>query len=300
MSSDHIYVKEVAFLEHPHLKSSQASGNDFDIAIDGEFSLNAYCTSLIEKIFTLHQSAFPQFINYQSSLVENAFTWLNRLEKLLSENEELFLENKKQSRFTKLYLLIDGKRKETQADEIDETNLINLSSKVNGCNDTRVYDFSKTKKHSDKMDTLKRKIFFLNEQITIYEQYPPHFVNQHTPKYGQQCQLEIDRLIRQEKFDIELADLNPPTPLAIKKLPINTETKSWVHIFFQLMHIVGNDGKPVLPYTVAELAEHICTHYCQMDGTPFNLNTVRTYLNQSRIESRPKNDKEIRLDLDNI
>jgi hypothetical protein len=178
--------------------------------------------------------------------------------------------------------------------------LINLSSKVNGCNNTRVYDFSKTKKHSDKLDTLRKKIFFLNEQITIYDQYPPHFVNQHSPKYGQQCQLEIDRLLRQDKFDRELAEQDPPSTSVIKKLPINTETKSWVHVFFQLMHITGNDGKPVLPYTVAELAEHICTHYCQMDGTPFNLNTVRTYLNQSRIESRPKNDKEIRLDLDNI
>lgn len=299
MSSDQFNVKEVAFLEHPHLKSSQASGNDLDILIDGDFSMNAYCTSLIEKVFSLHQSAFPQFINYQCSLVENAFTWLNRLEKLLSENEELFHENKKQSRFTKLYLLIEGKRKEIQVEEIDETNLINLNSKVNGCNDTRVYDFSKTKKHSDKLDTLRKKIFFLNEQITIYDQYPPHFVNQHSPKYGQQCQLEIDRLLRQDKFDRELADQNPPSTLAIKKLPINTETKSWVHVFFQLMHTTGNEGKPVLPYTVAELAEHICTYYCQMDGTPFNLNTVRTYLNQSRAESRPKNDKEIRLDFDN-
>jgi len=84
MSSDYINVKEVAFLEHPYLKSSQASGNDFDIVIEGEFSLNAYCTSLIEKIFTLPQSAFPKFINYQCSLVENAFKRLNRLETLLA------------------------------------------------------------------------------------------------------------------------------------------------------------------------------------------------------------------------
>ena len=300
MSSDHFNIKEVAFLEHPHLKSSQASGNDFDILIDGEFSLNAYCTALIEKVFTIPQSTFPKFINYQCSLVENAFIWLNRLEKLLSENEVLFQENKKQSRFTKLYLLIEIKRKETQNGDVDNSSLLGLSCKVNGCTNDRVYDFSVTKELCDKLETPFEKIFFLENQITIYGQYPPHFVNQNSRNFAEQCQLEIDKVIRIEKFKKELAAMTPSTTVAIKKLPINTDAKPFVHLFYQLMHTMGNDGKPILPYTVAEVAEHICTNYSLMDGTPFNLNTVRTYLNQSRVESRPKNDKEIRLDLDNI
>lgn len=300
MSSDQINVIPVSFGEHSAVKPSRASSNDFDIVIVGEFSLSDYCTALIEKAFSIHQSAFPKFVDHHCSLVKDPFTWLNRFEKLLAENEDLFFEKKKHCRFTKLYLLIADKRKETQKVEGANSSLINLDSTVNGRTLNRIYCFEKTKAIADKMATFEEKFFLLEEQITIYRQYPPHIINHNIPDFAEQCQFEIDMLVRQEKFRREFTLQNTHTPVAIKKFPVNLETKSFVHVFYLLMQKTGDYGKPVLPYSVADIAEHICSHYCHMDGTPFKLNTVRTYLTKGKPDSRPKGNKEIGLDLGNI
>lgn len=300
MSSDQINVIPVSFWEHSAFRPSRAPGNDFDIVIEGEFLMSAYCTALIEKVFSIHQSSFPKFVDHHCSLVKDPFTWLNRFEKLLAENEDLFFEKKKHSRFTKLYLLIADKRKETQKVEEANSSLINLDSTVNGRTLNRIYCFEKSKAIADKMATFEEKVFFLEEQITIYRQYPPHIINHSIPDFAQQCQFEIDLLVNQEKFRREFSQLNTPAPVTIKKFPVNLETKSWIYIFYQIMQKKGKDGNPALPYTIAELADHICNTYCKMDGTPFNNSTVRTYLTNGKPENLPKGNKRINLDLDSI
>lgn len=300
MNSNYTNVKPVPFSEHSALLSAQASDNTFDILIEGDFSVKAYCNSLIGKIFVIPQSEFPRFLNHHCGLVKEPFNWLNRFEKLLSVNEELFFKKKERSRFTKIFLLIENKRKETQKAEDDNTSLFKLGDNINGCSHNRIYSFVKTKAICDNSNTYEEKIFFLEGQITLYRQYPPYIVNHNMPHYIEQCQLEIDMLVRNDKFRRELALQNIPTPATIKKFPVNIETKSFVHVFYLLMQKNGDDGKPVLPYSVADVAEHICSHYCHMAGTPFKLNTVRTYLTKGKPDSRPKGSKEIDLDLDSI
>jgi hypothetical protein len=78
-------------------------------------------------------------------------------------------------------------------------------------------------------------------------------------------------------------------------LPFNGELKVLCDVYFKMMQKKVN-GKPMLPSTIAQVADHICNNYCYPDGSLLSNPTVRTYLSSSRPESRPKSDAEINLD----
>ncbi len=297
MSSEQIVVTPVPFQEITAIKSDQATGHDFEITIEGEISLNAYCTALIEKVLIIPQSAFAKFINHQCSLVLDPSNWLNRFEKLLSVNENLFFQKGIQSRFTKLYTLIELKREKISDVENTQLRQFKPLERFNSYTFDREYSFRKTKDYCEKLQSFEEKIFYLEDQITEYEQNPPHIVNHNEQDFAKQCQLEITRLNRQHDLKLKLELMQKQDGNVFKPLQVNAEAKSWINVFYQLMHTLGEDGKPILPGPASEVAQHICDCYLQMDGTPFNLQTVRTYLSKGNADGRPKQDKEINLNL---
>ena len=72
------------------MPAALASNSPFDIIIEEEINLQSYCTALLQKIFDLPQSQFPAFVIYQCNQVKEAERWINKLEKLLANNEQIF------------------------------------------------------------------------------------------------------------------------------------------------------------------------------------------------------------------
>ncbi len=97
------------FSEWRAVDTAQSAATIFDITHDQEPTLENYCIALLEKVFTIPQSQLPEFITYQIQLNSDGTTWLNKFEKLLANNEELFITQKALSRFNKLYNIIEKK-----------------------------------------------------------------------------------------------------------------------------------------------------------------------------------------------
>lgn len=73
-------------MEFIAVTQAQSNNTLFDIIINDEINVQAYCTALITKIFDLPQSKYSDFINYQTDLVKDELNWINKLERLISRN----------------------------------------------------------------------------------------------------------------------------------------------------------------------------------------------------------------------
>ncbi|MDP2424280.1 MAG: hypothetical protein U1C46_00455 [Bacteroidales bacterium] len=70
-----------------------------------------------------------------------------------------------------------------------------------------------------------------------------------------------------------------------------------VNVFFKLVHKPTRNARAILPWTITEATEHICSTLCEPDSSAINPVTVRTYLSASKPESPSKFHTEINLDL---
>lgn len=75
---------------------------------------NAYCLALINNILKLPYVKLPVFFSYHCDFVEDLIKWLKKFEKLISENEELFVSTTKRDRMMKCYTIIEHKWKEQE------------------------------------------------------------------------------------------------------------------------------------------------------------------------------------------
>lgn len=85
----------------------------FDILQENVIDNNAYYQELINKILKLPYAKLPDFFTHHCDFVEDPIKWLNKFEKLISENEELFVKTKR-GRMMKCYTIIESKRKEIE------------------------------------------------------------------------------------------------------------------------------------------------------------------------------------------
>ena len=114
MNSKAHLIHTSPFVEIIAMTKENATNIDFDIIIEGEMTLQTYCDALMNKVFHLKLSQFINFINYHCEKYNDAMTWLNKFEKLLTNNAELFTSKCGFVRISKLINLIELKRKELQ------------------------------------------------------------------------------------------------------------------------------------------------------------------------------------------
>lgn len=81
----------------------------FDILQENVKDNNAYCQELIIKILKLPYSKLPDFFSYHCDFTNNPIKWLNKFEKLISENEEIFVNTTMRGRMLKCYTIIESK-----------------------------------------------------------------------------------------------------------------------------------------------------------------------------------------------
>lgn len=289
------------FSEWRAVDTAQSAASIFDITHDQEPTLENYCIALLEKVFTIPQSQLPEFITYQIQLNTDGTTWLNKFEKLLANNEELFISQKALSRFNKLYNIIEKKRTELQASSVKEIKQPTPKRLINADAEDRYFSFFEVKQHVEKMESFNDKILYLNEEIFEYRQADIISINNKLQPYDQQCVQLIEKLqtLRKMRSEIEKEkELEQNNKQTIKKLKFNGNLNQLVDIFYQLSRELFVDGKSFIDASNGDIVNMIVNNFIDKDNNEISPQTVETILKPSRGDKRPKTHK--RIDLDNF
>jgi len=299
LSSKDQNIKTAPFPEHVAVQTAQAQNPLFDIIVEDDFTLQKYCDALIAKIFTLRQSDFPNFINYQCNQVKNPLIWINKLEKLLANNEAFFSSKTAMSRYNKLYNLIDDKRKELQSTSVKEPITKTPKKFINAESEDRHFSFYELKKQLEKIDDDNQKILLLTKEKFEYQQANIEFINQKTPIYDAQCTKEIENIYALQKIQSAIEEsqkLKIGSQIANNKMQFNGNVNQLVDVFYQLHRELFVDGKPYIDGNTNDLVSLIVNSFVDKDGKEISPLTVKTILKPSKEEKRPNTHKRIDID----
>lgn len=87
-----IQVKQtVQFPEQSAVSKEQSASVLFDILAEDITGNASYCRALIEKLLTIPYAQLPEFFSHHCDFVSDPIKWLNKFEKLISDNEEMFV-----------------------------------------------------------------------------------------------------------------------------------------------------------------------------------------------------------------
>jgi hypothetical protein len=290
------HIQTASFVEMIVVKPTQSSNPDFDIILDDKVTLQNYCNALIDKIFELTQSEFPAFINYQTNLVKEPVFWLNKLEKLIANNEVLFIGKCALSRYNKLFYHIESKRKEMQSSSLKDSKTNTPKKYINAENEDRYFSFYELKKQLDKTSCDKQKILLLTKEKHEYRQSNIEFINQKTPLFDEQCSKEIEQIYELGKLKTELEESKPNNsnnPNQFNKMRFNGNLNQLVDIFYQLNRELFVDGKSYIDGNTGDLVALIVNSFVDKDGKEISPLTVKTILKPSKEEKRPNTHKRI-------
>lgn len=295
-------MQTAPFVELVAVPAALAKNPVFDIIIDEKVTLQNYCNALIDKIFTLRQSDFPAFIDYQSGQVKNTIVWLNKLEKLIANNEEIFASKHIMCRFTKLMNLIEDKRKEVQSSPVKDPIIKTPKRLINAESEDRYFSFSEVKKHIGALSNYADKILYLNEEICEYKQSEVYFVNNKLLDYRKQCKALLKQIQNEKilKCQLEKEQQEEKNKMALEirptlKIRINGPINILTDAYKQMMYDVKPNGKPYIEYKIIEIAKFICDNYLDEKGNELSILTIKTYLSPTRTDKNPNNDWKIKL-----
>ena len=299
MLSNYKINKTVTFSEHTTVPTEHSDNDLFDILQELVTDNNEYCQILMDKVFALPYAKLPDFFSHHCVYAADPIKWLNKFEKLISENEELFTNSGNQGRMMKCYTIIESKRK-----EIEQTGYKHTAAKwpmqyVNAECEVRYFSFKETKQRVEELQDYTHKIMFLTKEKFDYEQASIDFINPKLPDFSLQCQKEIDQIQHLNRltneFSIEqMQKQNYGGP--IHKLKINCNINQLVDIFYQLHRELFSDGKPVIDGSINDIVAVIVNSFVDKDGRDLSPETVKTMLTPSKTDKRPKPHKRIDID----
>ena len=294
-------LKTTPFPEFVTSTSSNSINPLFDIVIDENVNLENYCRALIQKVFDLPQSKFGLFIEYQTELVKDELKWINKFEKLITLNEELFSDKKVFCRYNKMYHYIDKKRDELQIISTKRNSKATPKRLINAEAEDRYFSFHEVKEHVDKIDNFNDKLIYLMEEIFEYKQAEIISKNSKLMDYDFQCNQLSEKLqtIRRMKTDFEKEkeqnENNPGQTINPKiTLQINGPLNILTNAFKQMMVNIKPNGKPYLQYKIKDVAQFICDNFVDENGQPISQATIQTYLSPNRTDKDPNSDSVVR------
>lgn len=295
------HIQTASFVEMVVVNPTQVSNPDFDIILDEKVTLQNYCNALIEIIFTLKLTQYPAFINYQTNLAKNPIAWLNKLEKLLANNEEIFISKKVLCRYNKLFNLIEQKRTELQSSRVIDTKPKATKRQINADTDDRYFSFFEAKSHINSLDNFNDKIIYLMDEIFEYNQADIVSLNNKLQLYDKQCnqlieQLQIMRKVKTdfEKENQEKTNAATSSNITFQKIKLNGPTNIITNAFKQMMVDVKPNGKPYIQGKIKDISQIICFVFEDEKGEPLSQATVQTYLSPNRTDKDPNNDIKVR------
>ena len=279
------------FVEHPIVDVAHFDAGEFDIAIfeDGQasnflnkskFNLEQYCKCLLHKLFTITKSKIKPFIQYQCDKMQEPILWLNKLEKLIDLNRELFTTKDQVLKFEKALMIIEVMR-----DAIEHQQALSFNT----------FDIKEVKNKLKTYDTVEDKLFYLCEIETEYKQLRPAILNPHSVPFDEQISLEIDKLNKQEVLKekskqktgtVPNAKTNPTT-----QIQLTCNLNYFVDIFYQL-----SQEKQAISGSLKEIAEYISLGLIDKEGNPVSPDSVYSMLKPSNFEKRPKGPSKFKLE----
>ncbi len=301
MSSKDQNMQTAPFVELLAVPLVQSKNPLFDIIVEDKITIQSYCNALIAKILELRQSQFPAFIDYQFNQVKNPELWINKLEKLLANNEAFFSSKTAMSRYNKIYTLIEKKRTELQALRVKEPVAKTPKKYINAESEDRYFSFYEIKKQLEKCANDNEKILLLTKEKFEYQQANIEFINQKTPLYDEQCRKEIEHIYALQKLQAALEQNkkeNNTNQIPFNKVKFNCNVNQFVDIFYQLQRELFCEGKPFIDGSLNDIVAIIVNSFVDKDGNEISPQTVETILKPSRTDKRPKSHK--RLDIDKL
>ena len=290
------------FVELLAVPQAQAKNPLFDIIVEDKINIQNYCNALIAKILVLRPSQFPDFIDYQFNLVRNPEIWLNKFEKLLANNSVQFEGIRNNSKFIKLYTLIEKKRTQLQSSRVKEPVAKTPKRLINAESEDRYFSFSEVKKHIGTLTNYSDKILYLNEEMCEYKQSEVYFINNKLLDYKKQCksllkQIQNEKILRCQ-LEKEQQEEKSKMALEVKpifKIQINGPINILTDVYKQMMNDVKPNGKPYIQSKIKDIAKFICDNYVDEKGKELSIQTIQTYLSPTRTDKNPNNDWKIKL-----
>ncbi|WP_309609833.1 hypothetical protein [Flavobacterium sp.] len=296
MNSKVQIIQTSQFVQLVAVPLAQSTNSSFDIIIETEISIQSYCEALADKVFSLHQSQFPDFINYQCNNVENAIIWLNKFEKLITLNEKLFTRKCAFTGVSKLINLIEKKRSEMQSSRIVEVKYETPKRFINAESEDRIFSFYETKKHIETLEDFDDKIFYLTEELLEYEEADIVSTHRTLKEFNVQCEKLINKLERlkclNEKRLITKQNFNN-NHISLNKIQINCNVNQLVDVFYRLNREFFVDGKPFIDGNTNDIVNAIVNIFVDKDGRNLSPLTVATIMKPSKEEKRPNIHKRI-------
>lgn len=302
MSSENHIIKTAPFPELLAVPTALAKNELFDVIIDEKITQQNYCAALLNKILELSKSKYIPFIDYQCKQAKDALIWLNKFEKLIANNEEIFVLGKIMCRFTKLLNLIEDKRKEVQSSSVNDPKIKTPKRLINAISDDRYFSYYEVKNHIETLTDFTEKLIYLTQEAFAYKQADKFSINTTLQAYDEQCNHQIEHLQtlrkmrsdydkeQQEKFNTIILEKAPTLKIRLNG-PINILTDAYK----QMMNEVKPNGKPYIELKIKEMAKFICDNYLDERGNELSILTIQTYLSPTRTDKNPNNDWKIKL-----
>ncbi|MCT1531350.1 hypothetical protein M3B46_10110 [Sphingobacterium daejeonense] len=298
MSKTNPIKDSVQFTERTAVPKEQSNTLLFDVFEEDIANNKEYCQLLMDKLLIVPYAKLPDFFSHHCQIASAPLKWLNKLEKLIAENEELFVNSTQRSRMIKCYTIIESKRREIEQSTHKNSTKF-LIKYINAGSETRCFSFKETREKVNELSTYMDKIIFLTKEKYDYEQTTIDFINPQLPDFAIQCQKEIDHLEELSTlvntFSIEPI-VGKSAPLSFNKLKINCNINQLVDIYYRLSREMHTNGRPIIEGSVNDLAAVIVNSFVDKDGKDLSLDTVKTVLTPSKTDKRPKDHKKIDLD----
>jgi hypothetical protein len=283
------------FVEHPVTDIAQLEPNEFDVVAyseeqtssflnKGNFNKELYCKCLLYKIFSLTKSKIKPFIQYQCDNMQKPIVWLNKLEKLIDLNRDLFTTKEHIIKFEKTLTLIEIMRE-----------AIENQSKL----PKNHFDINHVKSKLKEYTIFEDKLSYLCEMETDYKQQRPVIYNSNAVPFDEQISLEIEKLTKQEllkekskqRSEILSNSSKPSAPKNQVSIQLNCNLNYFVDIFYQL-----SLEKQAISGSLKEIAEYISRGLIDKEGNPVSADSVYSMLKPSNFEKRPKGPSRFKLE----
>lgn len=253
-----------------------------------------YCANLLNQICNLPQSELKAFINCQCAQINQPFIWLNKLEKLIALNKEIFNKQKTRTRYIKLYNTIENKRKEIKlAGEKEKPKT--PKKYINAESEERYFSYHEVKEHLSVLKEDSEKILYLTTEQHTFQQANIEFINQKLPPFDEQCKKEIEQIyvLQKLKKDLEKEQQQVTEKLPYNKIKINIQINQFIDIFYQLHRELFVAGKPMIEGSINDITAIITNSFVDKDGKEFSPETIKTILTPSKTDKRPKPHKRV-------
>jgi hypothetical protein len=296
MNQNYALTETVPFSEFTSVKITENFDALFDVEKTQEENLTSYCQNLMNKIFQLRYSHIPNFLKHHCAIADNPMQWLNKFEKLISVNENLFLKDKNESRLIKFQTCIELKRFKLRYEDTHKSTLRLNKTHINAESEDRYFSFRDVKEKLNSIKIFEEKIVYLTHQKYDYQQSVIDFVNKNLPSFDEQCNNEIARLIEVKKLEEQItknSTSHQRKKVLGNKIRVNSNLNQLVDVFFQLNRELFIEGKPFLDANSSDFVALICNNFVDKDGYEISQATVETILRPSKYDKRPKSHKRV-------